>query len=309
MDLKVKIKTLVLICILACCWGPSFLFIKLAIEEIPPLTLVACRLLLGGIMVYAFLRVKGESLWPFRAYWPHFVIMAIFACSLPFLLISFGEIYISSSLAAITNSTTPVCTIILAHFFIDSERMTPKKAVGVALGFTGVFIVFLPTLLEKDPGSSFGAFLVFLSAISYAIAMVYSKKNLQGVVPLVAAAAQLLIAALCLIPLALVIEQPYLLPMPSPKAVGAVLGLAILGTAIAFPVYYAVIRLAGASAVSTSTLLFPIIGVFLGVTVLGEQIYWNAYFGSAIILLGLLLSNNLIQLPLHFARRSDFKLQ
>ncbi|MDA0713045.1 MAG: EamA family transporter, partial [bacterium] len=292
MDEKVQIKVFLLILLLACCWGPSFLFIKVAVEEIPPITIVTTRLLIGAILVYLFLRFKGLKIWPYRKQFHHCIIMAIFASALPFSLISFGELYISSSLAAILNGSTPIFTIILAHHFIPSEKMTIKKFAGILLGFSGIIFIFAPQLLDHDLSRELGAALLLASAFSYAIGMVYSRKNLQEIPPMSAACAQLIFAVILLFPLALIIDQPYLLPMPSTKAICSVVALGIIGTAIAFPVYYYIIKLAGASAVSTATLLFPIVGILLGVLVLQEKVFWNTYVGSLLIFSGLLITNN-----------------
>jgi drug/metabolite transporter (DMT)-like permease len=215
---------------------------------------------------------------------------------LPFFLITFGEIYVSSSLAAIVNSTTPICTAILAHFFVANERINWNKGLGILLGFVGIVVVFAPTLLDREPDSEFGAFLVLLAAMSYALGMVYSKKNFHGIPPMVGASAQLIAATLMLAPLALVTEQPYLLPAPSWTAIGGVCGLAVLGTATAFPLFYTVVKLAGPTALSTTTLLFPVIGIFLGVVLLDEEVGLNAYLGSAMILSGLAIANNLVRI-------------
>lgn len=294
MDEKVQVKVFFLIILLACCWGPSFLFIKVAVNEIPPLTIVASRLTLGAFLVYLFIKFKGLKIWPYRKQFHHCLIMAVFASALPFSLISFGELYISSSLAAILNGSTPIFTMILAHFFIASEKMSIKKVIGILFGFSGIVFIFVPQLLDQDFGREIGAFLLLVSAISYAIGMVYSRKNLQAIPPMSAACAQLIFAAVILLPLALFTEQPYQLPIPSGKAFISVIALGIIGTAIAFPVYYYIIKLAGASAVSTATLLFPVVGILLGVLVLQEKVFWNTYFGSFLIFLGLLITNNFI---------------
>lgn len=293
--MKNKLQTFILIVMLACCWGPSFLFIKIAVIDIPPLTLVACRLLLGGSLLWCIMRLQGHRLWTFRKEVLHFFVMGIFACGAPFFLISLAEMQITSSLAAIINSTTPIFTSLLAHVFIPSDRINLNKSLGIILGFLGILVVFLPTALGQAQVEPLGIGLVFLASICYAIGMVYSKKNFQGVPSIVGATAQLLAASLMLWPLALIVEQPWALKTPSVPALGGVLGLSVLGTALAFPIFYRIGKIAGATALSTSALLFPVIGIFLGVFVLDEDVGTNAYLGSAMILSGLALANGLIQ--------------
>lgn len=245
--------------------------------------------------MWIIIRAQGHKLWLYRNHIFHFFVMGIFACGAPFFLISLGEIYITSSLAAIINSTTPIFTAMLAHFFISGDRINFNKGVGIFAGVLGILVIFLPEIGNKEV-NIFGASLVFLAAISYAIGMVYSKKHFSGVPSIVCATAQLLAASALMWPIALVVEQPYLLKAPSMVAVGGICGLGILGTATAFPVFYYIGKIAGPIALSTSALLFPVIGVFLGVLILGETVTLNAYVGSAMILSGLAIANGLIKI-------------
>lgn len=293
--MKKQLETFILILILACCWGPSFLFIKLAIPHVPPLTLVAFRLLLGGLLLWCIMRFQGHRLWDYRKSILHFFVMGIFACGAPFFLISLAEIYIPSSMAAIINSTTPIFTALLAHVFIPTDRINANKASGIVLGFLGILLIFLPTALGQGEMSPWGISLVFLASICYAIGMVYSKIHFHGVPAIVGATGQLLAASLMLWPLALIIEKPFLLAFPPWISVFGILGLSVLGTALAFPIFYRIGHIAGATALSTSALLFPVLGIFLGVVILDETVGFNAYLGSAMILSGLALANGLIK--------------
>lgn len=301
--MKKQLEIFFLILILACCWGPSFLFIKISVLDIPPLSLVFGRLLLGGSMLWLIMRAQGHKLWTYRREVLHFFVMGIFACGAPFFLISMGELYITSSLAAIINSTTPIFTALLAHACIKTDRINLNKGVGIIMGFFGILVVFLPSVLGKKEIDPFGTFLVFMAATSYAVGMVYSKKHFHEIPSIVGATGQLLAASVMLGPLAFIIEKPYLLPNPPLLAWSGMLGLAILGTATAFPIFYKIGKLAGATALSTSALLFPVIGIFLGVMVLDESVGPNAYVGSAIIFSGLAIANGL--LPLKILRRQS----
>lgn len=289
-----KIRNLLLLILLACCWGPSFFFIKLGLTSFGPLTLVNGRLIIGAIILFTLLKLQGMRLADYKHRAFDFFLMAIFSSSLPFSLISMGEQYISSSLAAIVNSTVPLFTVILAHFFIADEKFTATKILGILLSFCGVLLVFLPAALNQVVDDDIGIFLVFLAAISYAIGMTYSRRYLKEIPFLVSATFQLIIGSIILLPFTLVMEQPSFQIMPSTSALIGLFGLAIFGTALAFNTYFKLVQCAGAGYLSTSTLLFPVIGIALGALALDERLEWNAYVGSAIILTGLMVANRLV---------------
>lgn len=292
--MNTRIRNLLLLILLASCWGPSFLFIKFGLESFPPLTLVNLRILVAALILYVISRLNGLNLSAYRHHFFDFIIVAIFSCSLPFTLISMGELYIASSLAAIINSTVPIFTVIIAHFFIAEERLTVAKMFGILLGFFGVLIVFLPRAVLPTQSQAGGALLVFLSAVSYAIGMTYSRRFLKAVPFLVSATCQLVVASIILLPFTFFIDAPYLLPAPTLTSLGGVLGLAVFGTAIAFNTYYMLVQRASASYLSTATLLFPVIGIALGAIFLDEQLTWNACMGSGLILCGLAVANKLV---------------
>lgn len=292
--MTLKIRNLLLLVLLAGCWGPSFLFIKLGLESFGPLTLVNLRILVAALILLLLARVKGFSFDAYKKRLLDFAVVAVFSCALPFSLISMGEQYISSSLAAIINSTVPIFTVMLAHFFIADEKMTSLKILGVGLGFFGVLIVFMPSVVAQSEIHQGGVLLVFIAAISYGVGITYSRRKLKDIPFLVSATFQLTVATVLMLPISLVIEDAYLLPMPTIGASIGVLGLAIFGTAIAFNTYYKLVQDASASYLSTATLLFPVIGMALGAIFLDERLQWNAYVGSTVILFGLAVANRLV---------------
>lgn len=285
---------LFLLLLLGMCWGPSFLFIKVALEDMGPITLVAVRISLAAIFLYAILKFRGVSLRPYFKLYKELFFMGIISAALPFSLISSGELYISSALASILNSTTPIFATLLAAYFINDEGMTGAKFWGVVLGVLGVVVVFLPAALDSREGNAFGIMLVLIAAAAYAVGMIFSKKKLMGLPALVAPCLQLSFAAAVWVPLALAMEQPHLQEVPSLRAHLAVLALALLGTAAAFAIYFKLIRDAGATFVSTGTLLFPVIGIALGYGFLGERLQTNSIIGTLMILSGLAIFNGLI---------------
>ena len=289
------LKNLLWLLFLACLWGPSFLFIKVAVGEIPPLTLVVGRVGLATILLYAILRMQGGNLPKLGRIWKHFAVVGFFSNALPFVLFSWGEQYIDSALAAILNGTTPLFTIVLAHFFITDDRMTPVKVMGTLLGFGGLVLLISPSLTNNVQATTWGLLAATIAAACYGIAIVYTRLNLRGLPPLVGPTAQLVMATLYLLPLSLLIEQPFNRPLPSWTAFGALIGLSVLGTAWAFVIYYRLLERTSATYVSMVTYLAPTIGVILGVVILNEQLGWTAYTGCALILLGVMVVNGVFK--------------
>jgi len=288
---------------LALLWGPSFLFIKVAGEDIPPLTLVVGRAGIAAIVLYTVLRMQGRNLPKFGLIWKHFAVMAFFQHALPFTLFNWGEQHISSALAAILNGTTPLFTIILAHILIQDDRMNSAKVMGVLVGFGGLILLIGPSLFSGVQVTTWGLVAVTVAAASYGVAIVYSRLNLRGQPPLVAPAAQLTVAALFMLPLSLFLEQPFNLPAPSWAAFGSLFTLATFGTALAFVVYYYLIERVSATYVSMVTYVVPVIGVILGVLILNEQLRWSAYIGCVLILIGVMIVNGKFEKTITWLRR------
>ncbi len=288
---------------LAALWGPSFLFIKVAVEDIPPFTLVLGRVGIAALVLYLILRMQGGRLPKFGPLWKHLALMAFVQHALPFTLFNWGEQYIDSALAAILNGTVPLFTIILAHFFVYDDRMTPAKLMGVLVGFGGLILLIAPSLVGGIKTTTWGLLAIVLASVSYGVAIVYSRLHLRGQPPLVAPTAQLGLATLYILPLSLVIDQPFTLPMPSLSALGGLLVLAIFGTAVAFVVYYHIIERVSPSYISMVTYMVPAFGVVLGVVILNEQLQWNAYAGCALILTGVMIVNGLFDKSLARLRR------
>jgi drug/metabolite transporter (DMT)-like permease len=291
-----KWKNFLLLLVLAALWGPSFLFIKVAVAEIPPLTIVLGRVGIGGILLYGMLRLQGRNLPPLGRVWRHFAFAAIVQNAIPFLLFGWGEQYIDSALAAILNGTTPLFTLLLAHMFTSDDRLTPTKTLGTFIGFSGLALLIGPSLLGGVKATTWGLIAVAVASLCYGIAIVYGRRNLRGLPPMVAPTAQLLLATLFMLPLSLGLEQPFNPPAPSWPALGSLLALGVFGTGLAFVVYYRIMEQTSATYVSMVTYLVPVFGVILGVVILNEQLGWNAYLGCALILLGVMIVNGVFRL-------------
>jgi drug/metabolite transporter (DMT)-like permease len=277
--------------ILAALWGPSFLLIKIAVAEIPPITLIAARVGLAAIILYAILRLSGGNLPRPGQIWLPLAVVALFQTSLPFVLLSWAEQHIDSALASILNGLTPLFTILLAHLLTSDDKLTTDKASGIALGLVGVVFFVGPSLQSGVQASTWGILAMIVVAASYGFAVVYARKHLNHLPGIVTPTSQLILSTLFLLPLAIIVDQPFNQPSPSPRAIGAVIALAVFGTALAFTVYYRLLKSAPASYVSMVTYLVPVIGVLLGVVILGERLSWTDYIGFGLILLGVLIVN------------------
>jgi drug/metabolite transporter (DMT)-like permease len=287
-----KLKALFWIVALALLWGPAFLFMKVAVQEIPPLTVAATRVSLGAALLYLILRFQGRSLPKFGSSWRHFAVMGLAANALPFALLSWGQQYIDSALAAILVGAVPLFTIFLAHFFTVDDRLSLNKMVGIPVGVGGLVLLFIPALFDGVHATLWGSAAAIGSALSYAVAFVYARQRLRGLPPLVGPTAQLIMAAIYLLPLALIIEQPYALPTPTWSVINSLLLLTVWSTILAFIIYYRAMEQISASTLSVVTYLNPIVATVLGVIVLQEQLGWNVYLGYVLILLSAMVANN-----------------
>lgn len=290
-----KLKTFLWLLVLASLWGPSFLFVKVAVVEIPPLTLVAIRVTVAAVLLYVLLRMEGQKLPQPGPIWKHFTVSGLLNNALPYVLLSWGELYIDSALAAILIGATPLFTLVLAHFVTTNDRLTPTKIVGVMIGFVGVVVLFGPALGSGVHATIWGLLASLAAALCYGGGITYSHKHLRGLPSLVGPTAQLTVAAVVLAPLALLIEQPYRLAMPSWNAIGSILLLAVFSTVLAFVLYFRAMESIPATVLSMVTYMVPIVGMILGVVILNEQLGWNAYLGSGLVLLGILVVNGLFK--------------
>lgn len=279
---------LLLLLLLGSVWGSSYLFIKVIVGEVPPLTLVASRLVLSALIMWILVPSLRRSIPRSRKLWGSYAVMGLFSGMLPYVLISWGEQYIDSGLAALLQSTMPIFTVILAHFFSADERMTPTSVLGVIIGFVGVIVLMLPDLRRGFQASVWGQLAIVASSLCYAISAIYARGHLRGQPPLTSTLGQLTMGAVFTLPLALIVDRPFDLS-PSLPVVASWLGLTILGTVVAYVIYYAILERSGATFVSMVTYIIPVNGLLLGAVVLGEPLTRNVLLSLVLVLLGVLL--------------------
>jgi drug/metabolite transporter (DMT)-like permease len=280
-DQRIDIRDWSLLALLSVLWGGSFFFVGVAIRELPPLTVVLLRVTLAAILLlpllwgYRIAFPKGFSGWR-----PFFAIAALNNI-LPFSLIVTGQTYISSGLASILNATTPLFTVLVMAAAGD-ERLSARRVAGVVIGLIGVAILH-GQHLGFSSGQGFGILLCLAGALSYGLSALYARRNLSNSPPLATATFQLLASSLMMAVIAGIFERPWQLPMPEPATWLALLGLAALSTALAYIVFFQILRRSGSTNVMLVTLLIPVTAILLGYLVLGERIAANEIIGALVI--------------------------
>lgn len=269
-------------------WGGSFFFSRVALAALPPFTLVALRVGLAAFVLNLVLVLSGTRLPRGRAVWLAFLGMGLLNNAVPFSLIVWGQTQIASGLAAILNATTPLFTVVIAHLATNDERMTGHRLAGVVIGLIGVAVMVGPDALA-GLGSAFVAQLAVLgAALSYACASIFGRRfRRMAIAPLTVATGQVTASTLLILPIALWVDAPWILPVPSPAVWGAVLGAALLSTALAYIVFFRILATAGATNISLVTFLIPVSAILLGALVLGERLDPRHVIGMALIASGL----------------------
>ncbi len=269
-------------------WGGSYFANAIAVQELPTFFLVALRVSLAAMALYLILKIMGQSMPTDRVSWLAFLGMGLLNNAIPFTLIVWGQSHIASGLASILNAATPLFTVLVAHVFTADEKLSTNRILGVLVGFSGVaFMIGMDSL--SSLGDQLWAQLACLGAtLSYAFSGVWGRRfKRMGIKPLATATGQMTAATLFLIPVALVVDQPWTIDMPSYRTIGAVLFVAFFATAIAYLLFFRILAAAGATNIMLVTLLVPISAILLGVSFLNEVLQAKHFIGMAMIALGL----------------------
>ena len=275
------------ILVLSLVWGGSFFFVEVMLMELPALTSVLGRLVVGALGLWVVLKVLGYSFGQLIEQWRPFAFLGLVNTAVPFSLISLGQTQITGSLASIINASTPIMTALVAHWATTDERLSLHKALGIGLGFVGVLVLFGPAALTAD-ATLLGMTAGFVATFCYALGSVFSKR-LKHNPPMLNAAGQITYGVFWMLPLTLWWDAPWTLSMPSLGPILAMLGIGLLSTTFAFYLYFQVLRTAGASNVVLVTFLVPVSASVLGMTVLQEALEWNDIFAYVLIALGLVV--------------------
>lgn len=280
--------TWILLILLGLIWGGSFFFARIAVLEVPPFTLVFFRLSLAAIALHIYLRGRSDLYSMLRTHWRAFAIMGLINNALPHTLIFFGQTEIGAGLASILNATTPIWTVLIANRWTADEKLTTAKLAGCLTGLAGTVVMIGPAINSASHAPLWALVLPVLAAICYGVAGTFGKRFRDIPAP-VTATGQLTASSLMMLPVALMADQPWSLPLPSSTAILAILGLALLSTAFAYLLFFRILTLAGATNTSLVTLLVPPSAILLGAIFLGERLAATDFAGMALIALGLLL--------------------
>lgn len=286
--------------LLSILWGGSFFFVAVAVKEMSPLAVVFVRVFLAALCLGAYLWWRG-GLQPLSFHLAKaFLVMGFFNNVVPFSLIFWAQTSIPSGLASILNATTPIFSLVIAHFALSDEKMQINKLMGVLLGLLGVAVligwqdVWAQSQQSQSSGGEQGQllpiFACLLAAASYGIAVVYGRRFKQmGITASMLALGQLSAASIWMLPVVLIVVQPWTLSMPGMAVWLSLLGLAVASTAFAYLLYFKILENAGAVNAALVTLLIPASAILLGYLVLDEQLQSQHYAGLALISLGLVV--------------------
>jgi drug/metabolite transporter (DMT)-like permease len=278
-----------LLALLSLLWGGSFFFIGVAVKELPPLTLAALRVGLAALILWASAPLTGAAPPRNGKALAALALLGLGNNALPFALIAWGQTHLAAGLASILNAATPLFAVLVAHVFTAEEKLSRFKIIGTAAGMAGVAWVIGPDLLwgqAKINAWAEGA--VLLAALSYAASAVFARRVPGlGLKPLDVATGQATAGAIYLVPLALFVDAPWSLPVPSAAVVASVFAIAGLCTALAYVVYFRILSGAGATNVLLVTLVAPATSVVLGALFLHERLLARQFLGLALVAVGL----------------------
>ncbi|WP_410347271.1 DMT family transporter [Yoonia sp.] len=285
-------------------WGASFLSVRIALDEIGPLTAVAHRTGWAMLILWGYVLIRRLALPTGLRIWGAFLVMGLLNNAIPFSLMAWGQLHIETGLTSILNASTAIFGVIAAAVFFADERLTARKAIGVSMGFIGVSTAIGLESFKDFDIRSLGQLAVIGGTISYALAGVWARKTLGHLKPQVAAAGMLTGASVVTIPAAWLVEGPISLAL-QPQTWAAIAYYAVVATAIAYMLYYRVLAMAGSGNLMLCTLMVAPVAIVLGAIVLGEALPLRAYIGFAILAFGLLVLDGRLFKPFqHSPRRA-----
>jgi drug/metabolite transporter (DMT)-like permease len=290
---RMTLATWGLLALLGLIWGGSFFFARIAIQHVPAFTLVLLRVGLAALALHVYVFGRYDIYRELRARWPQFLLLGLINNAIPHTFIFLGQTQIGAGLAAILNATTPVWTVLVANTLTHDEKLSLSKIAGCLLGLAGTAVLIgpsaLPGLMQSGSNIPLWALLFpVIAAISYGFAGTYGKR-FRGLAAPVTAAGQLTASTLIMLPLALVIDKPWLLPVPPMTSALAVLALALVSTAYGYILFFRIMSRAGATNTSLVTLLVPPSAILLGFLFLGETLEPTDAAGMLLIAGGLVV--------------------
>ncbi|WP_348535994.1 EamA family transporter [Labrys sp. LIt4] len=267
-------------------WGASYAFIKVGVETIPPVTLIAARTLIAGAVLVAFLRLRGLRLPRDRRIWGRFALQACLNSVVPFTLIAWAEQTTDAGLATILNSTSPIFAFLLTAAVTRHEAVTGRKLFGVAAGLIGTCLIVGMEALEGFGREIWAQLAIIGATLCYAGAAIFGR-SFKGLEPVMPAAGSLISGAAVLVPVSLILDRPWTLA-PSAQSVLALLALAVFSTALAFVIYFRLVQTLGSVGTTAQAYLRVPVGVAIGVLFLGETLSPTAWAGLACVVAGVI---------------------
>lgn len=286
---QLSLKNWGMLLLLAFLWGGSFFFIGLSVKQVPPFTIVAIRVSVAALLLHITLKISGQKLPISSSALKAYAGMGLLNNAIPFGLIAWAQSHIAGGLASILNATTPLFTILIMHFFSTDERLTKGKSVGIILGFAGVAIMMSGTIISFN-ADLLSEIAVLAAALCYGFSGIVGRrfKTLQ-ILPLATATGMLTASSLIMLPMAILVDKPWQIPVPSLDVWLAIACLAVFSTAFAFIVFFRILASAGMTNTTLVTFLVPVFAILLGTWQLGEILQPRHYAGMALIACGLLV--------------------
>ena len=277
-------KELALLLALSTLWGASYSFIKIGVETIPPVTLIAARTLIAGMILFVIIRWRGLSLPKDATTWRRFLFQACLNSVIPFTLIAWAQQTTDAALATILNSTSPIFAFLLTVLVTRHEAVTGRKLFGIGAGIAGICLIVGVQALGGLGQELWAQLAIVAATICYAGAAIFGKQ-FKGLDPIMPAAGSMICGAAVLIPVSLVTEQPWTLA-PSLDSILALLGLSVFSTALAFVIYFRLVQTLGSVGTTAQAYLRVPIGVAIGVLILGESLTSTAWIGLVCVIAG-----------------------
>ncbi len=285
---QMSLRDWAMLLLLSLLWGGSFLFVGMAVKALPPFTIVAIRVTLAALVLNLVLKVLGQKLPLSRPAVIAFGAMGLLNNAIPFSLIAWGQTHIAGGVASILNATTPLFTVLVMHVYSHDEKLTTGKIAGVALGFAGVVAMVGSSALEGLGSYFLGELAVLGAAVTYGFSGIFGRRfKTLGIAPVVTATGMVTASSLVMLPLALIVDQPWKLSMPGAEVWIALVSLAVFSTAFAYLLFFRILASAGMTNTVLVTFLVPIFAISMGIWRLGESLQPKHFLGMALIGCGL----------------------
>lgn len=284
-----------LLVILSFLWGASFTLIEVAIDTIPPATIVFGRLAIGASLLMLFALWSGVAFPRPPSRWGELLLQGVLQSALPFTLISWGQKYIDSGLAGLLNTTPPLFVFLIGFFLLRDRTAGVRQIVGILLGFAGVLVIMGPAALAGERNSVLGQLAITGASLSYAVAAIYAKR-FSDQPPALTAACSMAFAALLMFPVSVWVDDPMSLSSTAP-AIAAVVAMGVFSTAIAMAIYFRLVRTLGPLAVTTGSYMRAGFSVVLGILLLGEALSPTLIVGLVMIFAGVTIVTGHLELP------------